>query len=57
MAAEEKVTVHDSEDARIIHEMDCSKRVLAMAPAKVLLLLPLPVIALHPFEFHMNVED
>jgi len=50
MAAEEKVTVHDSEDARIIHEMDCSKRVLAMAPAKVLLLLPLPVIALHPFE-------
>ncbi|CAN6335071.1 unnamed protein product [Urochloa humidicola] len=34
MAAEEKVTVHDSEDARIIHEMDCSKRVLAFAPAK-----------------------
>jgi hypothetical protein len=35
MAAEEKVTVHDSEDARIIHEMRCDKRVLAFAPAKV----------------------
>ncbi|KAJ1266419.1 hypothetical protein BS78_08G149600 [Paspalum vaginatum] len=34
MAAEEKVTLHDSEDARIIHEMDCGKRVLALAPAK-----------------------
>ncbi|EAZ21227.1 hypothetical protein OsJ_36880 [Oryza sativa Japonica Group] len=34
MAAEEKVTVHDSEDARIIHEIDCGKRVLAFAPAK-----------------------
>ncbi|XP_047050327.1 p21-activated protein kinase-interacting protein 1-like [Lolium rigidum] len=34
MAAEEKVTVHDSEDARIIHEMRCDKRVLAFAPAK-----------------------
>ncbi|KAK3140248.1 hypothetical protein QOZ80_5AG0398100 [Eleusine coracana subsp. coracana] len=34
MAAEEKVTVHDSEDARIIHELDCGKRVLAFAPAK-----------------------
>jgi protein MAK11 len=35
MAAEEKVSVHDSVDARIIHQMDCGKRVLAMAPAKV----------------------
>ena len=35
MAAEEKVTVHDSEDARIIHEMRCEKRVLAFAPSKV----------------------
>uniref|UniRef100_M8B8Y5 Uncharacterized protein n=1 Tax=Aegilops tauschii TaxID=37682 RepID=M8B8Y5_AEGTA len=34
MAAEEKVTVHDSEDARIIHEMRCDKRVLALAPSK-----------------------
>ncbi|CAD6255416.1 unnamed protein product [Miscanthus lutarioriparius] len=34
MAAEEKVSVHDSVDARIIHQMDCGKRVLAMAPAK-----------------------
>jgi len=35
MAAEEKVSVHDSVDARVIHQMDCGKRVLAMAPAKV----------------------
>lgn len=34
MAAEEKVTVHDSEDARIIHEMRCDKRVLAFGAAK-----------------------
>ncbi|WVZ91283.1 hypothetical protein U9M48_037474 [Paspalum notatum var. saurae] len=34
MAAEEKVTLHDSEDARIVHEMDSGKRVLALAPAK-----------------------
>ncbi|EES16386.1 hypothetical protein BDA96_08G190000 [Sorghum bicolor] len=34
MAAEEKVAVHDSEDARVIHQMDCGKRVLVMAPAK-----------------------
>ncbi|KAG8049276.1 hypothetical protein GUJ93_ZPchr0009g1825 [Zizania palustris] len=34
MASEEKVTMHDSEDARIIHEINCSKRVLAFAPAK-----------------------
>uniref|UniRef100_A0A0E0MPL8 Uncharacterized protein n=1 Tax=Oryza punctata TaxID=4537 RepID=A0A0E0MPL8_ORYPU len=37
MAAEEKVTVHDSEDARIIHEIDCGKKVLAFAPAKGIL--------------------
>uniref|UniRef100_A0A0D9Y1G8 Uncharacterized protein n=1 Tax=Leersia perrieri TaxID=77586 RepID=A0A0D9Y1G8_9ORYZ len=34
MASEGKVTVHDSEDARIIHELDCGKKVLAVAPAK-----------------------
>jgi protein MAK11 len=42
MPAEGKVTVHDSEDAKIIHEMDCGKRVLAFAPAKVLPLPPRP---------------
>ena len=35
MAAEEKVILHDSADARIIHEMDYDKRVLSFAPAKV----------------------
>lgn len=34
MAAENKVSVHDSVDARVIHDMDCGKKVLAMAPAK-----------------------
>lgn len=47
MAAEEKVAVHDSEDARVIHQMDCGKRVLAMAPAKV---LPLPPLHWHHVE-------
>jgi protein MAK11 len=39
MAADEKVTVHDSEDARIIHEMHCDKRVNAFAAAKVFVFL------------------
>jgi protein MAK11 len=42
MAAENKVSVHDSVDARVIHDMDCGKKVLAMAPAKVQPLPPLP---------------
>jgi protein MAK11 len=40
VATEEKVTVHDSMDAKIIHEMDCGKRVLAFMPAKVEALTP-----------------
>lgn len=35
MVAEERVTVHDSEDARLIHEMDAGKRVLCIAPGEV----------------------
>jgi protein MAK11 len=35
VATEEKVAVHDSMDAKIIHEMDCGKRVLTFMPTKV----------------------
>ncbi|KAH7673836.1 protein MAK11 protein [Dioscorea alata] len=34
MVAEERVTVHNSEDARLIHEMDAGKRVLCIAPGE-----------------------
>ncbi|XP_068656131.1 uncharacterized protein [Aristolochia californica] len=34
MATEEKVTIHNSEDARIVCEMDCQKRVLCTCPAE-----------------------
>lgn len=35
MVVEEKVTVHDSEDARLVCEMNGHKRVLCAAPGKV----------------------
>ncbi|XP_068654036.1 uncharacterized protein [Aristolochia californica] len=34
MATEEKVTIHNSEDARIVCEMDCQKRVLCASQAE-----------------------
>ncbi|KAG1348188.1 p21-activated protein kinase-interacting protein 1-like [Cocos nucifera] len=34
MVAEERISVHDSEDARLIHELDAPKRVLCIAPAE-----------------------
>nr|CAD1828124.1 unnamed protein product [Ananas comosus var. bracteatus] len=34
MATDERITVHDSEDARLIHEMNGGKRVLCVAPAE-----------------------
>jgi len=35
MAAKEKVSVHQTEDARILFELECSKPVLCAAPARV----------------------
>ncbi|CAL9053344.1 unnamed protein product [Musa banksii] len=35
MVADERITVHDSEDARLIQEMDGQKRVLCVAPSEV----------------------
>lgn len=34
MAAEKKVSVHDTEDARLLFELECSKTVLCAAPAR-----------------------
>ncbi|TKY73006.1 p21-activated protein kinase-interacting protein [Spatholobus suberectus] len=34
MAAEEKVSVHEAEDARLLLELECPKRVLCAAPAR-----------------------
>ncbi|THU74894.1 hypothetical protein C4D60_Mb04t38220 [Musa balbisiana] len=34
MVADERITVHDSEDARLIQEMDGQKRVLCVAPSE-----------------------
>ncbi|KAK7304704.1 hypothetical protein VNO77_42590 [Canavalia gladiata] len=34
MATEEKVSVHEAEDARLLLELECSKRVLCAAPAR-----------------------
>ncbi|RYR50605.1 hypothetical protein Ahy_A07g037233 isoform B [Arachis hypogaea] len=34
MAMEEKVTVHGAEDARLLFELDCQKKVLCATPAK-----------------------
>ncbi|WOK99506.1 hypothetical protein Cni_G08218 [Canna indica] len=34
MVAEERITVHDSDDAKMIQEMDAPKRILCIAPAE-----------------------
>lgn len=35
MATEEKLTVHNSEDAKMVCEIDCQRRILCAAPSKV----------------------
>jgi hypothetical protein len=31
MASEQKITVHNSEDARVVQELDCERNVLCLA--------------------------
>jgi protein MAK11 len=35
MASERKITVHSSEDARVVQELDCERNVLCVTPGEV----------------------